>query len=167
MTLERGEREELPLERDLSSEKETDLQCAYRLQKYLKDTKRDMELARIEYDGCINRIQRSGDLTDGTFELVNQPRKYWVIDPAKVKEKYPNIYKALVEEINDTAKTNIKALDIAMPVMKVKDALRSIGIQIQNKVGIWEGDLSGVAIQVPEDKWIVVDAFKKKDGEGR
>ena len=54
-------------------DRETDLQAAYRIQKWLKEIKEETELAKIELESCIDRIQRSGVLSDGTLELINKP----------------------------------------------------------------------------------------------
>lgn len=135
-------------------DRETDLQAAYRIQKWLKEIKEETELAKIELESCIDRIQRSGVLSDGTLELINKPKMFWEIDVDAVKKGYPLLIPGIVDKINTDAKEEIEKLDKHLPVGLVQEAMKQYGIV--DKYG--HGILTGLGTQIPQDKWVILPA---------
>lgn len=133
---------------------ETDLQAAYRIQKWLKKIKEEIDLAEIELDSHIARIKDSGVLSDGALELVNIPKLYWEIDVSVVKERYPLLIPGIADKINADAKEEIKKLDEHLPVGLVKTAMEQYGVV--DAYG--HGDLTGLGTQVPKDQWVILPA---------
>lgn len=131
---------------------ETDLQAAYRIQKWLKQVKEEIELAEIELDSRIAHIKDSGVLSDGSLELINKPKLYWEINVNTIKEKYPMLIPGIVDKINADAKIEIEKLNEHLPVGLVKTAMEQYGVV--DSYG--HGDLTGLGTQVSKDRWVVL-----------
>jgi len=140
---------------------ETDLQAAYRIQKWLKQVKEEIELAEIELDSRLARIKDSGVLSDGSLELINKPKLYWEINVNTIKERYPMLIPGIVDKINADAEKEIKKLDEHLPVGLVKTAMEQYGVV--DSYG--HGDLTGLGTQVPKDQWMVSLAFTSSNRE--
>lgn len=133
-------------------ENETDLQAAYRIQKWLKEIKEEIELAEIELESRVARIRNGGILSDGILELINNPKLYWEINVDAVRKRYPLLIPAIVDKINADAKEEIKKLNDHLPVGLVKIAMEQYGIV--DAYG--HGDLTGLGVQVPKDRWVIL-----------